>query len=399
MKVWSVVVIAAACGIGVGGGMTWVEKLRSTEVFFPKDQQERLDAGVVSLQSGAGTQKWPKVELVDDGIFDFGSMERFSKLQHTFQLKNVGDALLTVRQGKSTCKCTLSELTKELIEPGETTSITLEWTGQTLGTSPDFQQSVEVITNVPDQEVVRLIIRGYVTETIRALPDELTLGRVSSNTGGEAEFRLFGFRSDQIEILETEFENPELEQYFELLFEPLSTAEVEAEKGASCGLLGKLTVKSGLPLGPINQTIRIRAMAEKEAVLHIPIRGQAMSDIIIASSREYEPNRSLLTLGTVKRSETASAVLHLFVTGPYRHETHLSVGAMDPPDCFRVEIGPRQELNDGKTMKYLVTIQIPPNHPPINRMGSAQAPHGRIVLETTHPLTKYVPIQVKFLIE
>ncbi len=41
------------------------------------------------------------------------------------------------------------------------------------------------------------------TETIRALPGELVVGIVSSNTGSEAQFQLFGFRSDHIDILET----------------------------------------------------------------------------------------------------------------------------------------------------------------------------------------------------
>jgi hypothetical protein len=399
MKFWLTTIIAALCGMGAGGGWTVLEMHRNADVSLPSDRRQETPIELSPDQSSDGTEQSPKIEVVDNGIFNFGSMERFAKLEHTFRIKNVGNGPLLLRKGKTTCKCTMSELTQGEVPPGEVAEVTLEWTGQSSGDNPEFEQSVELITNVPDQETLRLVIRGYVTETVRALPDELTIGRVSSNTGGEAEFRLFAFRSDQIEILETEFEYAPLAPYFDLAFEPLPAGEVAAEKGASCGLLGKLTVKSGLPLGPIMQTIRIRAMADKEAVIHLPVRGQAMTDMIIASSREYDPVRNLLTFGTLQRAESAQTSLNLFVTGPHRHETRLTVGEIDPPEYFQVEISPPQELNEGKTIKYSVAIQVPPGLPPINRMGSIQAPLGRIVLDATHPLTKEVPIRIKFAIE
>lgn len=147
------------------------------------------------------------------------------------------------------------------------------------------------------------------------------------------------------------------------------------------------------------QTIRIRAMADKEAAIDLPVRGRAMTDIMIASSREYDPVKNVLTFGALGRAESAQTSLNLFVTGPYRHETRFTVGELDPPEYFQLEISPPQELNVGKTIKYSVLIRVPPGLPPINRMGSIQAPFGRIVLETTHPLTKQVPIRVRFAIE
>jgi hypothetical protein len=326
-------------------------------------------------------------------------MERNSTQQHTFRIKNVGNALLTLEPGRTTCKCTVSDVTGSELKPGETTEVTAEWTGKVLGAGPDFEQTIEIITNALEEKILRLKIRGYVTETVRALPPAITIGRVSSNGGTEAEFRLFGFRSDQIDILETVFENDELARYFELAYEPLAKEEIEQEKGASCGLLAKLVVKPGLPLGPINQTIRIRANVDKEAVVHLPVRGRAVSDIIVASSRQFEANKGLLTFGALKRTESAKAVLHVYVTGPHRHTTQLSVGERDPATHLEVNISPPQELNNGKTVKYLVTIEVPPGKEPTNRLGSTGAPHGRVVLETTHPQTKQVPISVKFAVD
>ena len=60
-------------------------------------------------------------------------------------------------------------------------------------------------------------------------------------------------------ILESTWEDADTAAYFDVSYEPLSKEEVKKEKGASCGLLAKVTVKPGLPLGPINQTIHIKS--------------------------------------------------------------------------------------------------------------------------------------------
>ena len=340
-----------------------------------------------------------RVEVVGDAVFDFGSMERHAKMQHVFQLKSVGASALVLEPGKTTCKCTVSKVSLRTVPVGEISEIIVEWTGQTMSREPDFAQTADVKTNDPDHPTVQLKIQGYVTDAIRVLPDELVVGNVSSNTGSEAEFRLYGFRSDHMEILETVWEIPETAAYFDVSYEPLAKQEVEKEKGATCGLLAKVTMKPGLPLGPINQTIRVRANLDKEVVVVVPVKGRTLSDIRIASSPKFDSNRNLLSFGALKQTDAGKAVLRLYVTGPHRHETQLSIGELDPADYFKVDIGPPKELNNGKAVQFLVTIEIPAGRNPINRQGAEEAGWGRVVLETTHPQTKQVPIRVKFSVE
>ena len=140
-----------------------------------------------------------------------------------------------------------------------------------------------------------------------------------------------------MDILETTCETPDTAHCFDVSYEPLAKEEVKKEKGATCGLLAKVTIKPGLPLGPINQTIRIKANVDKEAVVEMPVNGQTLSDIRIASSPEFDANRGLLTFGALKRSESAKEVLQLYVTGAHRNEIHLSVGRVDPADYLKVE--------------------------------------------------------------
>jgi hypothetical protein len=399
MKSWLVLLVIAVSGIGIGSTRTYLEMHGSAELFFTEDYWARAREQAISREQNVDRAKAAKVEILGDAVFDFGSMERFSRMRHTFRLKSVGESDLELRPGRTTCKCTVSLVSNRVVKPGEVSEIIVEWAGQTLMDSPDFEQTVEVETNDPDQSIVRLKVHGYVTETIRALPGELVVGMVSSNTGSEAQFQLYGFRSDRIDVLESTWENADTARYFDVSYEPLSKEEVEKEKGASCGLLAKVTVKPGLPLGPINQTIHIKAKVDKEVVMEVPVKGRAWSDIRIASSPEFEANRNLLKFGALKRTDSAKAVLQLYVTGPYRNETRLSIGEVDPAEYLKVNIGPPKELNNGKAIQYLVTIEIPAGLGSMNRMGAEQAALGRVVLETTHPQTKQVPIHVKFSVE
>jgi hypothetical protein len=399
MRSWLVLLIIAVLGIGVGVATTYVEKHRGAELFFSEDSWARMREEADAREQTIDRKTAAKVEVVGDASFDFGSMERFAKMQHTFQLKSVGESPLELSPSLTTCKCTVSLVSRRVLNTGEISDITVEWTGQTMMDSTVFAQTVQVNTNDPDHPIVRLGIKGYVTETVRALPSELVVGDVSSNTVSEARFQLFGFRIDHIDILESTWEDAATAQNFDVSYEPLAKEEVEKEKGASCGLLAKVTIKPGLPLGPINQTIHIKANADKEAVIDIPVKGRALSDIRFAASPGFDPTRSILKLGALKRADSTKAVLHLYVTGDHRKDTHLSVGEVDPADYFKVSISPPKELNNGKTIQYLVTIEVPGGLPPVNRMGGKQAEFGRVVLETTHPQTKQVPIRVKFSVE
>ncbi len=410
MKTWQVLVGATAIGLVVGFGVTAVEMYGKYELFFPAQydalarQQEQADRHEKGHDqpgpNDTGTNvSGPAIEVLDGADYDFGTMERSSKRKHVFRIKNVGDQKLTIRAGHTTCKCTVSAVNSDGFAPGEIAEITVEWKGQTLASSTDFRQTVDLITNAPGHELMQLSLHGLVTETIRVLPEEIVAGQVSSNTGTETEFRLYGFRGEKIDIEEAEFEDAEVADKFAVEFEPLPKEEVEKEKGASCGLLGKLTLKPGLPLGPINQTIRIRAQIDKEATVHVPILGQVESDIIIASSPQFEPRKNLIRFGALKKGQSGKAVLQMYVKGAHRRDTNFSVGKIEPEGYFRVDIGPPHELNGGKTLRYELTIEIPAGLPPINRFGSSLVKYGRIVLETTHPQTKQVPFDVKFLVE
>ncbi len=62
----------------------------------------------------------PVIEI-NEKKFDFGKVREGTELKHTFTLKNGGSADLTLYEAYSTCGCTVPKLSKNLLQPGETT--------------------------------------------------------------------------------------------------------------------------------------------------------------------------------------------------------------------------------------------------------------------------------------
>jgi hypothetical protein len=329
--------------------------------------------------------------------FDFDVGTRNSQMSHTFVIRNDGGAPLTLERGTTSCKCTLSDLTKGTVLPGETAKVKLDWRIITLGEM--FRQTAEIHTNDPGKPTVVLSIQGKIMDLVRIEPQDLVLTSATAGEATSATFRLIGFKIPALTVKSHEFANKEKAQYFEVAFAPTSAEELQKYPGATCGLTGTLTVKPGLPLGPVNQTIRLTTDVELASTFELPITGSVVSDIAIVASRRFNGEHSLLHFGTVKRSQGAQETLRLLVKGPHRREVSLAVKKVDPADVLAVHLGEAQSINDGAVFMYPLTVEVPKDSRPIDRLGSKQSKYGEIVIETTHPTAKELPIHVKFAIE
>jgi hypothetical protein len=66
---------------------------------------------------------------------------------------------------------------------------------------------------------------------------------------------------------------------------------------------------------------------------------------------------------------------------------------------MQVTVGEKSALADGKAIKFPIKITIPKGTAPVNRLGNAQGKAALVVLETTHPVSKQLPITIRFAVE
>jgi hypothetical protein len=333
--------------------------------------------------------KQPKVE-VDRAVYEFEEMDSQAKGTHPFTLKNVGNDSLTLKKGGTTCKCTLSELERTELAPGESTTVTLTWTPKNL--VGEFRQTATILTNDPTKPRVELVVKGKVVTTLRTSPDEVVFTKVPAGETATATVHLFCTRPKAAKILGYELADPRTAEQFGVVFKPMPPDHVAGEAGARSGYLVQITVKPGLSPGPFRQTIRIKTDVTP---IEISVRGTVATGMSIAG-RGWNDELGLLAIGSFSSREGFERTYRIVVGGPYRKEVRIT-GVKAEPDLLHVTLG--QPVDKGATVETPITIRIPRGSPPANFLGSERAKLGVIALETSHPHVPTWKIPVQFAIE
>ena len=98
---------------------------------------------------------------INSPIFDFGEVNEGEKLEHTFLIKNTGEANLVISSAKTSCGCTVPKFPKEPILPNQQSEITVVF--NTKGKFGKQNKTVTLLTNtVPRAKV--LTIKGYINK-------------------------------------------------------------------------------------------------------------------------------------------------------------------------------------------------------------------------------------------
>src|SRR5436190_13726073 len=119
-------------------------------VLMPKGEQGAGDRG----KSGT-----PQIKVVES-VYHFGRMEPQTSGKHSFEVRNVGTAPLTLNVAGTTCKCTVGGVSANEVPPGKNAFVTLEWnTGYKF---QSYSQSAEVRTNDKSMPVFSLEVTGKV---------------------------------------------------------------------------------------------------------------------------------------------------------------------------------------------------------------------------------------------
>ncbi len=98
----------------------------------------------------------------DDTEFNFGDIKQGEKVEHTFKISNHGKSDLVIRDVKASCGCTAVKPDKNIIKPGESTSMKAIF--NSAGKTGRQNKTISIITNSPDQPRSILWIKGNVME-------------------------------------------------------------------------------------------------------------------------------------------------------------------------------------------------------------------------------------------
>ncbi len=108
-----------------------------------KEAKSLEENAATSLQENAKVSR-TKIEF-DREIHNFGKVEQGEIVETSFTIKNVGDNDLYIVDAHGSCGCTVPEVTKEAIKPGESAPIKVKFDSN--GKSGEVTKTVMITCN------------------------------------------------------------------------------------------------------------------------------------------------------------------------------------------------------------------------------------------------------------
>lgn len=112
--------------------------------------------------------------------FDFGEIIAGDTAVCLFFFTNTGDSTLKILDMRTTCACAIADLEKRTFEPHE--SGTIKAVFYSTGRKGKVTKSVFITTNIKEDRVVRLAIKGTIRKTWSCDPEKVDFGEIGHRT-------------------------------------------------------------------------------------------------------------------------------------------------------------------------------------------------------------------------
>lgn len=121
---------------------------------------------------------------VERGNFNFGSVPQGKKVQHTFRIKNSGDAPLQIKKLEAACGCTAVKPSTSVIQPGKSADIEVIFDSTSF--SGKVVKTVTMTSNAGKTPSYTFSMEGTVTEELQVTPRQLSLGALNVGAAKQA---------------------------------------------------------------------------------------------------------------------------------------------------------------------------------------------------------------------
>lgn len=423
MKTLLACLVFAAIGAAIAWNINYDRYGRYEPFFGPIDYRGEVTAtnAVASIR-----QDWesdvPRVEVVGGTTHDFGVMGAGDEGEHIFLVKNVGEADLSLRVGASTCKCTVGELGKDSLAPGEQTEVKMSWTVKTNESS--FGQSAELRTNDPSNIAIRFEIKGQVVREVQLSPEEVTFGEVAAGEDVDFEVQVFSYLDEDVTAGEAKFMDEEVNALAEFKvneFEPSAADGVN--EAARQGFLVTAKILPGLKQGPVNQNVTLELLptgSDQETTaedttegdtseggtdeanaggqfVHIPVTGRivgALSMLPNSKLRGVSGGGYIFNFGKVGAEDSLSAKSFVSLKGQQMDSTELSIGEVSPAEHLEASLA--KPISRGQMALYGLTLTLKPGSEKVERLGMNKDDYGYVLIESNNPKVPPLKLRLKF---
>lgn len=342
--------------------------------------------GVLDKPVPSSSGPWPKL-VAEDLHYEFGRMLVGSRKDHTFTIRNEGDAPLELLAGMPTCKCTEFELADTVVAPGESTTLFIQWHGKTRTSA--FQHGGPVYTNDPNHESIRFDVSGIVDSALATQPSgNWNAGIVNSEGPVTFDGLVLSHVLPTLTIEDVSAET----DLTSVDVEPLDEEEL-AKNEALSGYRFHVTVSPGNSSGIQKDTITV-VTSEVDEALTIPVRASRLGALRLSPARgtRFAPATNTLIMGQFPASQGREAELILVVDQQGGEEEFQLTEIETKPSALKVSLEPIGAPT-GVVARYRFRVKVPQGG---LRMEHTQKDPATIFCRTNHPTGEEIRLNVAF---
>ncbi|MCP4200928.1 MAG: DUF1573 domain-containing protein [bacterium] len=271
--------------------------------------------------------------VVREPIVDVGTVAKGEQIEHSFELRNEGDAVLTVREVKPACGCTIAKYDKS-IAAGATGKIAA--VVKTENFTGPIAKSVTVFTSDSSNPRINLVIKAVIQPQVEVQPGYARFIVVEGSGTESSTQTLWTAQGPDLEIRSVRSPYP----FVKAGYRRLDTGE--AETGSRWEVSLSLD-RNGAPVGPLADFIEVETNHPKQRVIKIPVSGFVRPEVSVTPR--------VAELGS-RRLETPFTT-----TLEVRNQTNTTIslsGATADVAGIDAEI---EEVEAGKVYKVVLTLQ------------------------------------------
>jgi len=323
------------------------------------------------------TGPWPVLKC-DKTTFGFGRMAVNSKKEHTFVIRNEGEADLIMKEGQPTCKCTTFALDSKVLKPGEETRLVINWKA---GVAPDreFSHGGDVYTNDPKNSEINFGVHGAIETPIEVLPNIWSVGAINLDAKGFFQASIGSSLTDHLELEPVENPNGKVK----VTLTPMN--EKELSKGTwLAGFQVNAEVAADIPTGKFEEEVTFNVIGIDDVPkINVTVTARKYGSFILQplDGAMFVPDKKVLQLGAFPASEGRTAKLLVIVDEKGMTEPFQIAQVEADPPFLTAKLEPLG-VPTGTIHRYTLEISVPSGRP---RTHKTDAQRGQITIHTNHP--------------
>jgi hypothetical protein len=201
--------------------------------------------------------------------FDFATVNQGDRVVHDYEVRNTGDAPLTIHRVQTTCGCTAAIPDKNVLDPGESAFINVAF--DTSGFHGYKVKTTRVYTDDPTNISSVLTLQGTIKADVDINPSRLFFGRINKGDTKSVSTKLLLAEDSKTKILDVSSKSDDIE----LLVEDVTHEGRQGKKITA-------TLKDSIPVGVFRSRIVIKTTSQSRPVLNLPVFARIEGDLKLA---------------------------------------------------------------------------------------------------------------------